>query len=184
MSELVALSRTRPVTVGTSGIGGSLHLLIEALKRATGGNFEMVAYRGTGPTITDTMAGHIDVTIADTQAYVPLHQEGKLIILGVTTERRLELLPNVPTVQEDIPGLTMGNWIGVFAPARTPGEITERISAALVSYVARPDVQARFIASAVSPFTMPGPEAFQAFVGREYEHYGTLIREAGIVIRE
>lgn len=86
INDLVALSRTRPVTIGTSGLGGPLHLLIEALGKATGGNFTMVTYRGTGPTVTDTMGGALDATVADVGAFIPLHNDSKLLIIGVATE--------------------------------------------------------------------------------------------------
>jgi tripartite-type tricarboxylate transporter receptor subunit TctC len=184
IKDLIALARTRQVTIGTSGFGGSLHLMIEALIQATNANILVVPYKGTGPTVTDAMAGHIDATVSDVGAFIPYHTDGKLTIIGVSSEKRLPLLPDVPTVSEDVPGLVMGNWLGVFASAKVPKADIDTINAALQKVVAREDLRSQFVKSGFTVSSMASPEVFRKFVVAEYQRYGKLIKERNIVLKE
>jgi tripartite-type tricarboxylate transporter receptor subunit TctC len=185
MKDLVALSRTRQVSVGVSGIGGSAHLLVEALIQATGGgNFLVVPYKGSGPALADVVAGHVDANVSDVGSFLPMYNEGRLAIAATATEKRLDILPNVPTCQEDLPGLVMSIWLGVFAPAKTPKPILAVLDAAMLKVVARDDVRTQFARTIATMSSQRDSEAFARFVAADYQRYGKLIRDRGIAIKE
>jgi tripartite-type tricarboxylate transporter receptor subunit TctC len=182
LKDLVALSRKRPVRMGLPLAGSVSHLVVEMTAGATGCNFLNVPYKGAAPALTDAIAGHIDATVADVGVFLEMHKEGKLRIVMVTSEKRVEALPDVPTANEDAPGLVVMDWLGVFAPANTPPLIVDRINAALIKVVARDDVRAAFQRASATASTMAGPEQFQKYVAAEYLRYGRLVRERNIVI--
>jgi tripartite-type tricarboxylate transporter receptor subunit TctC len=184
LKDLVALSKTRPITMGLPLAGSVSHLVVEMTAKATGCNFMNVPYKGAGPALSDAIAGHIDATVSDVGVFLPMHKEGKLRIVMVTSEKRLDVLPDVPTASEDAPGLVVTDWLGLFAPAKTPRPIIDKINSALVKTVAREDVQAAFQRASASASALAGPEQFQKFVAAEYLRYGQLVRERHIVIGE
>lgn len=181
LKELLALSRTRQVSLSSSGTGGLPHLTIELLIQASKGNIVHVPYKGAGPAVTDTVAGHVNGIVMDVPPLYPMIQDGRLRALAVTSEKRVEFLPNVPTAHEELPGFNVSNWVGVFAPAKTPRAVVDKINAALVKVVAREDVRAQLLKVAVVPSTMASPDAFQKFVGEEFQRWGKLVKEKNIV---
>lgn len=181
LKELLALSRTRQVSLSSSGTGGLPHLTIELLIQASKGNIVHIPYKGAGPAVTDTLAGHVNGIVMDVPPLYPLIQDGRLKALAVTSEKRVEFLPNIPTAQEELPGFNVSNWVGVFAPGKTPKAIVDKINAALVKVVAREDVRAQLLKVAVVPSTMASPDAFQKFVGEEFQRWGKLVKEKNIV---
>ncbi len=181
LRELLALSRTRQVSLASSGSGGLPHLTIELLIQASRGNIIHVPYKGAGPAVNDTLAGHVNGIVMDVPPLLPFIQDGRLRALAVTSERPVEFLPNVPTAQVELPGFNVTNWIGVFAPARTPAPVIDKLNAALVRLVAREDVRAQLLKVAVVPSAMANPQAFQQFVSGEYNRWGKLVKDKGIV---
>ncbi len=181
LKELLALARTRQVSLSSSGTGGLPHLTIELLIQAAKGKIVHVPYKGAGPAVTDTLAGHVNGIVMDVPPLFPLFQDGRLQPLAVTSAKRVEFLPNVPTAQEELPGFDVTNWVGVFGPAKLPAVVTAKLNAALVKVVAREDVRAQLIKLAVVPSTMANPAAFQQFVAAEYGRWGKLVKEKNIV---
>jgi tripartite-type tricarboxylate transporter receptor subunit TctC len=105
---------------------------------------------------------------------------GKLRPLAVTSPTRVEFLPDVPTaIEQGLKGFQSMNWIGVFAPAKTPAAIIDRLNAALVKVVAMPDFRKQLTDAAVSPSTMANPAAFQKFVADEYARWGKVAKDSG-----
>ena len=123
LAELIALAQTREITMSSAGVGGFPHLAIELFKIATKGKFVHVPYKGATPAVADTAAGHVDATMMDTPPLLGLIKEGRLTALAVSSEKRLSVLPNVPTAQETVPGFIAVSWIGLFAPAKTPAAV-------------------------------------------------------------
>ncbi|MBO9652223.1 MAG: tripartite tricarboxylate transporter substrate binding protein [Variovorax sp.] len=181
LKELLALARTRQVSLSSSGTGGLPHLTIELLIQAAKGKIVHVPYKGAGPAVTDTLAGHVNGIVMDVPPLFPLFQDGRLQPLAVTSAKRVKFLPNVPTAQEELPGFDVTNWVGVFGPAKLPAVVTAKLNAALVKVVAREDVRAQLIKLAVVPSTMANPAAFQQFVAAEYGRWGKLVKEKNIV---
>lgn len=184
LADLFALSKTRQITLSSSGTGSLSHLTIEMLTTASKGKLVHVPYKGGGPAVTDTIAGHVDGVVMDLSPILPMMQDGRLNVLAVTTEGRIDFLPNTPTAKEDLPNFTAVNWVGVFAPARTPANVINKINDAIVKVVARPDVQEKLKKSAIVPQTMASPAKFQAFIDQEYKHYGDVMKEAKVELSD
>ncbi|MFC6282807.1 MULTISPECIES: Bug family tripartite tricarboxylate transporter substrate binding protein [Polaromonas] len=181
LKDLVALSRTRPVTLGQSGSGGSFDLLIKQLAKVTGGNFDSIPYKGMGPAITDAIGGQLDGVASDLGPCLPFHQSGKLKLVAVTSDKRLASLPNVPAATESYPALVAYNWLGLFAPAKTPPEVINKVNAALMKILTRDDVKAQFTQAANIVSSMKGPAEFQAFATSEYKRMGAMLKEQGMI---
>lgn len=180
LADLIALSKTQSITMASSGIGGLPHLAIEMFTSASGGKFMHVPYKGATPAIADTIAGHVDSLMLDAPPIVPLAKEGRLRALAVTSAKRLDALPDVPTVAETIPGFDVSTWIGIFAPGQTPPDIVARINTAVMRVMARPDVRAQLEKAAVPAATMASTAAFETFVDAEYRRWGEVLRLAKI----
>ncbi|MES2999240.1 MAG: tripartite tricarboxylate transporter substrate binding protein [Pseudomonadota bacterium] len=180
LKQLLDVAKTQNVSLSSSGNGGLPHLTIELLIQASKGKIVHVPYKGAAPAMTDTIAGHVDGIVMDLPPLYPLIQEGKLTALAVTSEKRFDLLANVPTAHEELPGFTVTNWMGVFAPAKTPKAIVDQINAALIKVVAREDVKAQLMKAAMVPYVMASPDAFSKFVGEEFNRWGKLVKEKNI----
>jgi tripartite-type tricarboxylate transporter receptor subunit TctC len=180
LRELLDLAKTQDVSLSSSGNGGLPHLTIELLTQASRGRIVHVPYKGAAPAVTDTLAGHVDGIVMDLPPLFNLIKEGKLSALAVTSEQRFEMLPAVPTAREELPGFNVTNWMGVFAPARTPQPVVEQINAALVKVVAREDVKAQLMKAAMVPSVMASSDAFRKFVGEEFKRWGQLVKEKNI----
>lgn len=181
LKELIALSQTREVTLASSGVGALSHLIIESLIQDSGAKILHVPYKGGGPGIADALAGHVSGVVGDVPTFIPLHQDGKLIIIAVASEKRLEFLPNIPTINETIPGFSATNFLGLFAPAKTPRPIIDRINAGIQKVVAREDLQAQFRKVAIAPGAMSSPEVFHKHVLEQHSRWGKLLREKNLV---
>jgi tripartite-type tricarboxylate transporter receptor subunit TctC len=184
LKDLLASSRTRQISLGSSGTGGMTHLTIELLIRDAGTQIVHVPYKGAGPSITDALAGHVQGVVSDLTPLLPFLQDGRLLALAVTSDKRVDLLPNVPTVNEDLPGFSATNWAGLLAPSGTPKPIIEAINSALLKALAGEDAKAQLRKAGFVPSAMPSPEAFQKFLVRDYARWGKLIKELGIVTLE
>lgn len=184
VKDLLQLSQKQKITLASAGAGGLTHLVIESLNLASKGNIIHVPYKGGGPALADAVAGHVDGLVADFPPLVPMFKEKRLVPVAVTSPKRAEFLPEVPTVGEDIPGFVAMSWYGVMAPAKTPRPVIDKLNAAIVKVMARDDVRAQLKAGSVSPNTLASPEAFQKFVAEDYARWGKLIRETHIVSTE
>jgi tripartite-type tricarboxylate transporter receptor subunit TctC len=180
LSELVALSKTRQVTLSSSGNGGLPHLAIELLRTVSKGNFLHVPYKGAGPAVTDTMGGHVDGVIMDLPALQAAVKAGRLNALAVTNTERSPVFPQTPTSgEEGFPKVLAFNWFAVLGPARLPKPIVEKLHKALLATVKSPDVRKAMANVGVEPMTQDSPEAFGAFMREELQRWGTVARESG-----
>lgn len=181
LKDMLTLARTRQISLASSGTGGLPHLTIELLIQAAKGQIVHVPYKGAGPAVTDTLAGHVQGIVMDVPPLYPFIQDGRLLALAVTSDKRVAFLPNVPTAQEELPGFNVTNWVGVFAPAKTPAAVVQKLNAALGKVVAREDVKAQLLKVAVVPSTMASPQVFQQFVAAEFNRWGKLVKDRNIV---
>jgi len=179
-ADLLALAKTREVTLSSSGSGSFPHLAIELLIEASGGKFVHVPYKGATPAIADTIAGHVDGTLMDTPPIVAMVQDGRLRALAVTSDKPMQALATVPTVGESLQGYLALNWVGMFVPLKTPPEVIKQLNDALAKTLARPDVIAQLNKIAVAPNMLATPAAFQSFVAEEYAKWGAVIKKAKI----
>jgi tripartite-type tricarboxylate transporter receptor subunit TctC len=180
LGELVALSKTRDITVASAGNGGLPHLAIELLKSESKGRIVHVPYKGAGPGITDAVGGHVDGIIVDLPALYSMVTEGKLRPIAVTDNHRASVTPNVPTSAEGgLPSVIAFNWFAVMAPAGTPKPILNKLHAALLKTVNTPEVKASLAKLGIEPFTQASPEASAEFMKTEYSRWGKIAKESG-----
>jgi tripartite-type tricarboxylate transporter receptor subunit TctC len=180
LPEFLARAKAKQLSLASAGIGTLTHLTIELLAQVTGGKIVHVPYKGGGAAVIDALAGHVDGMITDIPPVLQQFQEGKLVPIAVTSEQRFELLPNVPTVNEVLKGFTASSWMGVFAPAKTPQALVEKLSVALAKAVAREEVAAQLKKVGVLPYSYATPDAFRKFIAEENQRWGKLVREKNI----
>lgn len=184
LGDLLQLAKTRDITLASSGVGGLPHLTIELLLAASKGRIIHVPYKGGGPAVTDTVAGHVDGIVMDIPPLMSMIRDGRLKALAVTSEKRVDFLPNIPTAQEFLPNFNVVNWLGIFAPAQTPTPIIAKINAAILNAIARPDVRQKLEAAAIIPSTMESPATFQPFVNAEYARWGEVLKQAKVELTD
>ncbi len=181
MAGLVALARARPgaLNFGSSGAGTSLHLAGELLNQIAGIQMVHVPYRGAPAAQQDLEAGRVQVMFDNLAPALARIEGGRVRALAVTGPQRSARLPDVPTVAEaGFPGLEMLIWGGVFAPARVPPPVIERMHAAITRVVAEPAMAAR-LAGFGSVGMAPERAAFQAFAAAEVERWGRVVLASG-----
>ena len=182
IQELTAQSKKSPITMGLPLVGSASHLVVEMVRKVTGCNFQNVPYKGGAPAMNDAIAGHVNSTVSDVGVLAPMHKAGKLRLVLVSSDKRLPELPDVPAAGETAAALVATNWMGVFAHAKTPKPVLEKISAALAKGVNDEGVRAQLAKYLATATSMASPDEFQKFVVSEYHRYGELVREAGIKI--
>lgn len=183
LTELVQLAKSKPGTLNfaTVGSGGSTRVVLELLKLAAGVDIKYVPYKGAAPAITDILGGSVDGMGVDLPALYPFIKDGRLRPLGITSEKRHPLLPEVRTAAEQgLPELTCGNWYAVIAPARTPRAVVDKLHAAIAKIVAMPDMRQQMIAGGVEPMASASPAAFNKFEQSELARWAKVIKAAGI----
>ena len=180
MAELNGLLQTRSarVTVGTAGIGTTGHMTTELIKKRTGGDITHVGYKGSNPMLTDLVGGHIDVGIDNLPSALALTKGGKLKALAVTSQKRSPLAPDVPTLNEVIPGLQAVAWQGLFAPAGTPDAILDRLEHEVTSILKQPDV-VFFLAEGGTTAVGSTRADFAAFVKSETTRWAEIVKLSG-----
>jgi tripartite-type tricarboxylate transporter receptor subunit TctC len=180
--ELIALAKARPgkLTYGSSGTGAASHLSAELFKAMAGVDLLHVPYKGTGQAVTDLLAGHVNLMFAPAQTVMAYVQAGRLKALAVTSARRSETLPNLPTVAESgVPGYEAVGWFGLLAPAATPEAVVNKISTDVKSVLGDGEVRDRILAlgSEVSGNT---PSEFARFIRDDQAKWSRLMKNAGI----
>ena len=182
MKELVALLKSNPgkYTYASSGNGSSQHLSGEMFKLLTGTSILHVPYKGSGDAIKDLLAGTVSMNF-DTMPPVLEHiKAGKLRGLGISTPKRLALLPDVPTfAEEGLVGFEILNWYGVMAPAATPKEIVTKLATDINKAMREPDVKAR-LEQVGTQLRELSPDEFGAFMRAELAKYAKLVKDANI----
>jgi tripartite-type tricarboxylate transporter receptor subunit TctC len=182
VAEFVALAKAKPkgVSIGHGGNGTAMHLSSQLINAMAATEIELVAYKGSGPAASDAMAGHVPAAMLDVTSAVSFIQGGRLTGLAVTSSKRVEALPGVPTFAESgLPGYEAVGWFGVVAPAGTPQPIIAKLNAAMVDALKDPELRTRALAAGAIPAPTT-PEAFGALIRSEIAKWGKVIADAGI----
>jgi tripartite-type tricarboxylate transporter receptor subunit TctC len=179
--EFIAYAKANPgkINMATSGNGSTTHISGELFKEMTGIDLVPVAYRGGGPALIDLLAGQMQVMFEPTVSTISYIRAGKLRALAVTTATRSELLPEVPSVAEFVPGYEASQWYGIGAPKSTPPEIVAKLNQEINAALADPKMKMRFsdLGGVPTPMT---PAEFAKLIANETEKWGKVIRAGNI----
>ena len=182
VAELVALAKSKPgeLSYASGGTGAAHHVYMELLKSMTGIDIKHVPYRGGGPALGDVLAGHVPMMFGDVGQVTALVREGRLRALGVTVGRRLETLPDVPTmVEAGLTGYEANSWQSVVAPAKLPPPMVTALNGALTDFLAEPATKEHFVSLGMQPLSST-PEEFAAYLRAEIAKWGAVIKAAGV----
>ena len=179
--ELIAYAKANPgkLSFESAGIGTASHLAGQLFNAMTGANLQHVPYRGDGPAMVDLIAGQIQVGFATMTASIGHIRSGQLRALAVTTLKRSDALPGVPTVAETVPGFEASSWFGIAAPKGTPADIIDTLNRETNAGLADPTIKARL--DDMGGMALTGsPADFGKLITDETEKWGKVIRDAGI----
>ena len=179
--EFIAYARANPgkINMGSSGSGSVSHVFGERFQMMTGINLVHVPYRGGY--VTDLLSGQVQVVFGTIPTCIQYIRSGMLRALAVTTAARSDVLPDVPTVAEFVPGYEASQWYGVGAPKETPAEVIDTLNKEINAVVADPNIKARFADLGVDATPMT-PVAFGKFIADETESWGKVIQAANIKV--
>lgn len=182
VKEFIALVKPRPgqVNFASAGVGTSPHLSMELFLVMAGIKMLHVPYKGSGPGVTDLVAGHVPAMMPNMLSAKPHIQSGRLRALGVTGTKRAPGADNIPTIAEaGVPGYEAVQWYGVLAPAATPRDIVTKLHAGVVRALQNPDVRQRLLNDGAEPVG-GSPEEFTAYLRSETAKWAKVIQAAGI----
>jgi tripartite-type tricarboxylate transporter receptor subunit TctC len=182
VKDLIAHAKAQPgrIIYASSGTGGSGHLAVELFQALAKVNMTHVPYKGNGPAVLAQVSGEVQLGFNNILAVLPHVQSGRLKAIAVTSAKRAATVPDVPTLAEaGVPGYEATSWNGIFAPAKTPRPIIDRIHAEVVKILNAPDVREKLIAAGSDPVGST-PEEFLAYVKVELARWGKVIRENNI----
>jgi tripartite-type tricarboxylate transporter receptor subunit TctC len=182
LPEFVAYAKARPgrLNFGTSGYGSLVHLLAEAFMKEAGIAMQHVPYKGGANSMADLLAGTLDVLFTSSPVAVGQAQNRNLLMLAAASKRRLQQLPDVPTMAEGgYPRVDQTSWLGVFAPAGLPPTVRERLSGTVLDIVRDPEAQERLRRIGFEPLVLDH-SAFAEFVRLELERWGDFVNARGL----
>ena len=179
--EFIAYARANPtkINMASAGNGSNNHVAGELFKMRAGVNMVHVPYRGGAPAVADLVGGQVQVMFTVMLEALEYIRDGKLRALAVTTTARSELLPEIPTVADFLPGFEANFWIGIGAPKKTPAEIVDKLNKEINAGLADPGIRTRL--ADLGGTALPGsPAEFGKFIADETEKWGKMARAANI----
>ena len=184
IKELIAAAKAKPRTInfGSPGTGLPHHLAGELLKTMAGIDLIHLPYKGAAPAIADLLGGNINTAIVSLPAAYPHVKAGKLIALGVTSQTRSSVAPEVPTFAEQgLGGYDLENWYGLFAPAKTPKQFIAKLNSESIKALTTPAVRDGLIVQGFEVRTST-PEEFDAYIRSEYTKWAKIVKASGAKI--
>jgi tripartite-type tricarboxylate transporter receptor subunit TctC len=181
LKELLALAKAKPGTLNYSsaGTGNPNHLAGELMNMMAGVKTTHVPYKGGAPAIQDLVGGQVQFSFGSPIIVMPFIKAGKLNAIAVTSPHRDELLPNVPTIAETLPGYEVRIWYAMLAPAHTPKDIRAKIGAEVDRIMALPEMKEKLDTAGMTKFTMPA-DKFEVLMKTDMEKFGKIIKEAHV----
>lgn len=181
VKELIALARAKPgqLNYTSSGSGGINHLGMEVFKFAAKIDMVHVPHKGMGPAVIDLMAGQVQVLLVSLPSVQSQMNSGRLRALGVSSPQRSAFTPGLPAIAETVPGYENELWWGVFAPAKTPKAVIDRLNAEIRKILAADEIKKRFAEFGAEP-TPTTPEVFSALVKSEIARWSKVVKDANI----
>jgi tripartite-type tricarboxylate transporter receptor subunit TctC len=182
VKALIALGRAQPgaLVAGSAGTGTNPHLSLELFRAMAGIEVVHVPYKGSGPGVIGLVSGEVAVLFPSVPSAMPHMKSGRVRALGVTTAKRAETLPEVPSIAEaGLPGYEATQWFGVLAPAGTPRAIIERLHKDIVSALRSPDTK-QHLSGEGALIVASTPAEFAAYLRAETDKWARVVKAAGI----
>lgn len=182
--ELIAYAKANPgkLNFASSGIGASVHLSGELFKQQAGIEMVHIPYKGTGSLMPDLLSGVVSMAFPNLPSALPHVKSGKLKALGITTAKRSDSAPQIPTLAEaGVPGYEMSTWYGLIAPMNVPADIVKKLNDELLQVMQDPKVREKLIAQGVDPVTGT-PQQFGSFIQRETTMWSNLLQKMNIKV--
>jgi tripartite-type tricarboxylate transporter receptor subunit TctC len=181
LSEFIAYAKANPgkINMGSGGSGGPVHMTGELFNMMAGLRMQHVPYRGEAPALNDLIGGQVQVVFGSVPASIQYVRAGKLRALAVTTSTRSDLLPDLPTVAEFVPGYESSTWYGIGAPKSTPAEIIDRLNVEINAALADPTLKTR-MADLGGTAIGGSPADFRELIAEDTEKWGKVVRFASI----
>jgi tripartite-type tricarboxylate transporter receptor subunit TctC len=180
--DLIKAARATPgrINYASPGVGTPHHLSMELFKATNGVFLTHIPYRGTAGAVTDLLGGQVDAMFLPIHVALPHVKAGKLVALGVGSDKRHPLLPDVPTLEQARAGkINVAMWYGIFAPPGTPPDFVARLNTELKDILGQPDVRAAFLTQGMDPATST-PAEFQQLVAQDAKRWAALIQSQRI----
>lgn len=181
VKELIALAKRRPgeILMGSAGVGSTSHLTGELFKSTAGVDLRHVPYKSGGELAVGVLSGEVFVAFPPVGVVLPNYRTGKLRVLGVSSEKRLAALPEVPAISETVPGFHASGWQGILVPAGTPEDIIARLNGAVHKAAAGASLR-EYLASVGSEVATTTPAEFSEFIKDEVAKYARLVQSLGL----
>jgi len=182
LKEFIAYAKSKPgqVSYATASAGGPTHMAPELLSMMTGIKLLHVPYKGSGPAVTDLVGGQVNMYFSAPISVLSFINTGKLKALAISGDARSPVLPQVPTFTElGMPGMDLRFWYGVLAPAGTPKDVLDKLSAEIGKIVVAPDMKEKLSGQGADPFVST-PERFAALIKSDLAKYDKVIKAANI----
>ncbi len=180
--EFIQLLRAQPgkMVYGSVGVGSLAHLMMELFKSNTKTDMAHVPYKGGAPSTTGLLSGEIQAIFSPISTMLPHAKSGKARVIAVSSAKRVELAPDLPTVAEQgIPGFDGTSWYPIFAPAKTPPVIINKINGDINHILQKPEVRKRFLAIGMVPAGGP-PAVLRDYLAEEIKRWGKVIADVGV----
>ena len=183
IKNLVELAKAKPgqLTFASSGVGAAAHLTTELLMSTTGIKMVHVPYKGTAPALQDLIGGQINIMMDTPSAMLPHVRAGKIKALGMTSEKRVAVAPEIPTLIESGVQVVGGTWVGLLAPAGTPKAIVDKLSREAGAALRLPEIKERFIQLGIEPVGNTSAECTK-FLTAEGAQWAQVIKDANVKI--
>lgn len=179
VKEFIALAKSQPLSYASAGTGTPQHLAGELFNMLTGAKLAHIPYKGGSPALNDLLGGQVSTAFVSLPAALPYVQTGKLRAFGVTTAKRSEAAPELPTLAEaGVPGFEVDNWYGVLAPAGTPKNVVAKLNSEIVKLMSTPEMRKR-LGDQGFEILRSTPEEFAAFNKTELVKWARVIKLSG-----
>jgi tripartite-type tricarboxylate transporter receptor subunit TctC len=184
VAELLALSKTRPINIATSGVGSATHMTVERFKHATGANIVHVPFRSGGALMPDVISGNVDGAMTELGSSSEQHKGGQARIIGVAALARSKAAPDIPTLDEQgVKGFTAQSFVGLMAPAKSPADIIDKLQKAMAAGLAPGSDAEKKLTATGSEIATPeqlSSAGFAAFIKRDYDAMQAAAKLAGL----
>jgi len=183
VQELIAYAKANPgkISYASQGNGSTAHLTAELFKQKTSTQMVHVPYKGDAPAMADLLAGHVNVMFGNVAQASAHLKTGKLKVLAVTSSKRINSMPNIPAMQEIVPGVVAVAWFAMVAPPKTPTAIVNRLSGLIAEILRTPEIAKRFAEVGAEPVGNT-PDEMAQWMREDTERWRTVIKTGGVTI--